>query len=237
MSDTIMHVAMSMLKALLQVVADMTFEELEAASTAEDALLVAFVKGGQPLVLPCESVSAPPCNVTCVHHRALLRECSLPDHGEECAVLLADKEATSCKDKVAELNKVVAELGPLIKAAQVAVGDTASAQAKQWGVDGDRLGADPCALDIALLPFDEDKGSPDDWQHYAGAQAWSLHAFKQIRFLPMLFSAKALHMLNSCTGFAQWRRICSIPVQSISGPSSILSRASHTAVLCSRRPE
>ncbi|CAK0750414.1 hypothetical protein CVIRNUC_001989 [Coccomyxa viridis] len=110
-------------KALPQVVADMTFEELEAASTAEDALLVAFVKG---------------------------------------------KEAESCKDKVAELNKIVAELGPLIKAAQIVVGDAASAQAKQYGLDGDKLGIDPCALDIVLLPFDEDKGSPEDWQHYAG---------------------------------------------------------------------
>ena len=86
----------------------------------------------------------------------------------------ADNEAGACKDKVAELNRVVAELGPLIKAAQVGVGEAAAAQAKQYGVDADRLGADSCALDIVLLPFDEDKGSPEDWQHYAGAQAWSL---------------------------------------------------------------
>ena len=39
---------------MVQVVADMAFEELEAASAAEDALLVAFVKGGPPLVLPRE---------------------------------------------------------------------------------------------------------------------------------------------------------------------------------------
>lgn len=98
----------------------------------------------------------------------------------------ADKEAGSCKDKVAELNKAVAELGPLIRAAQVVVGDAASAQAKQYGVDGDKLGAEPCALDIILLPFDEDKGSPEEWQHYAGAQAWSLHpsALDSLKIIP-----------------------------------------------------
>ena len=41
-------------------------------------------------------------------------------------MLFADKEAESCKDKVAELNKIVAELGPLIKAAQIVVGNAAS---------------------------------------------------------------------------------------------------------------
>ena len=43
---------MPKVKALVQVVAEMNFEELEAASAAEDALLVAFVKGGQPLRFP-----------------------------------------------------------------------------------------------------------------------------------------------------------------------------------------
>ena len=132
----------------------------------------------------------------------------------------ADKEAGACKDKVAEFNKVVADLGPLIKAAQIVVGNAASTQAKQYGVDGDKLGTDPCALDIVLLPFDEDKGSPEDWQHYAGAQTWSLHISDQFCFLPLLFPANALHMLNFCTGFAQWRRICNICVHSIFGPSS-----------------
>lgn len=37
-----------MVDDIVQVVANMTFEELEVASTAEDALLVAFVKGGLP---------------------------------------------------------------------------------------------------------------------------------------------------------------------------------------------
>ena len=132
---------------------------------------------------------------------------------------LADKEAGACKDKVADFNKVVADLGPLIKAAQIVVGDAASAQAKQYGVDGDKLGTDPCALDIVLLPFDEDKGSPEDWQHYAGAQTWSLHSFDIICFWPMLSPANALHMLNFCTDFAQWRRKCNICVHSIFGHS------------------
>ena len=132
----------------------------------------------------------------------------------------AGKEAGACKDKVAELNRAVADLGPLIKAAQVVVGDAASAQAKQYGVDGDKLGTDPCALDIVLLPFDEDKGSPEDWQHYAGAQTWRLHFLDQFCFLPMLFPANALHMLKFCTGFAQWRKICNIRVHSMLGPSS-----------------
>ena len=132
---------------------------------------------------------------------------------------LADKEAGACKDKVADFNKVVADLGPLIKAAQIVVGDAASAQAKQYGVDGDKLGTDPCALDIVLLHFDEDKGSPEDWQHYAGAQTWSLHSFDIICFWPMLSPANALHMLNFCTDFAQWRRKCNICVHSIFGHS------------------
>ena len=52
---------------MVQVVADMTFEELEAASAAEDALLVAFVKGGQPLVLPHESARDWQLHVTLPH--------------------------------------------------------------------------------------------------------------------------------------------------------------------------
>lgn len=152
-------------------------------------------------------------------------------------MVFAGKEAESCKDKVAELNKIVAELGPLIKAAQIVVGDAASAQAKQYGLDGDKLGIDPCALDIVLLPFDEDKGSPEDWQHYAGAQTWSLHPLTK----PASCQCSSLQMCFTC----------STPVQALpNGEDSatyayiaylalllVLSRASHIVVLCCRRPE
>ena len=36
-------------------------------------------------------------------------------------------------------------------------------------MDAASLSADPCKLDIVLLPFDEDKGGPEEWQHYSGA--------------------------------------------------------------------
>ena len=81
----------------------------------------------------------------------------------------ADKEAATCKDALSEFNKVVSGLGELIKAAQVQVSDTSAAQAKQYLVDAAALSTEPCKLDIVLLPFDEDKGSPEEWQHFSGA--------------------------------------------------------------------
>ena len=165
----------------------------------------------------------------------------------------ADKEAESCKDEVAELNRALAELGPLIKAAQVVIGDAASAQAKQYRVDGDKLGAAPCALDIVLLPFDEDKGSPEDWQHYDGARAWSLHPRALgdgLRKIPMP-ACLGPHLLLANAFPVQGRFASSTTKQALpNGEGSavyaymsqlaallLLSRASHNGALCCRRPE
>ena len=59
-------------------------------------------------------------------------------------------------------------LGELIKAAQIQVSDASAAEAAKYSVDAARLSADPCKLDIVLLPFDEDKGGPEEWQHFSG---------------------------------------------------------------------
>ena len=82
--------------------------------------------------------------------------------------MYADKEAASCKEVLAQLNKIVSGLGELIKAAQVQVSDASAAEAAKYSVDAAALGTDPCKLDIVLLPFDEDKGGPEEWQHFSG---------------------------------------------------------------------
>ena len=80
----------------------------------------------------------------------------------------ADKEAASCKEALAQFNKVVSGLGELIKAAQIQVSDASAADVGQYSVDTAALSTDPCKLDIVLLPFDEDKGGPEEWQHFSG---------------------------------------------------------------------
>ncbi len=80
----------------------------------------------------------------------------------------ADTEASTCKEALSEFNKLVSGLGDLIKATRVAVSGTSAAQAKQYSVDVAALSTEPCKLDIVLLPFDEDKGSPEEWQHFSG---------------------------------------------------------------------
>jgi len=62
----------------------------------------------------------------------------------------------------------VSGLGSLINASQVQVSDTSAAQAKKYSVDAVALSTNPCKLDIVLLPFDEDKVGPEDWQHFEG---------------------------------------------------------------------
>ena len=59
-------------------------------------------------------------------------------------------------------------LGSLINASQVQVSDTSAGQAKKYSVDAVALSTNPCKLDIVLLPFDEDKVGPEDWQHFEG---------------------------------------------------------------------
>ena len=45
--------------------------------------------------------------------------------------------------------------------------EAAAKGASNFGIDAAALRASPCALDIALAPFD-DKGDPAEWQRYAG---------------------------------------------------------------------
>ncbi len=83
--------------------------------------------------------------------------------------MCADKEAAACKEALAQFNKIVSGLGELIKAAQIQVSDASAAEAAKYSVDAAALSTDPCKLDIVLLPFDEDKGGPEEeWQHFSG---------------------------------------------------------------------
>ena len=75
---------------------------------------------------------------------------------------------TECNATLADFNKAVSELGPLIKAGHVNLtSEEAAAKGASYGVDAAALSASPCALDIALAPFD-DKGDPAEWQRYTG---------------------------------------------------------------------
>lgn len=80
----------------------------------------------------------------------------------------ADEEAAPCKEALAQFNKIVSGLGDLIKAVQVQVSDASAAEAAKYSVDTAALSTDPCKLEIVLLPFDEDKGEPEEWQHFSG---------------------------------------------------------------------
>ena len=81
-----------------------------------------------------------------------------------------------CNATLAAFNRAVADLGPLIKAGQVNVtGEDAAARAAVYGVHAAELSASPCALHVALAPFD-DKGDPAEWQRFAGAR----HAQRQM---------------------------------------------------------
>ena len=83
----------------------------------------------------------------------------------------ADKDAASCKEALVQFNKIVSGLGELIKAAQVQVSDASAADAGKYSVDTAALSTDPCKLDIVLLQFDEDKGGPEEWQHFSGLRS------------------------------------------------------------------
>ena len=74
-----------------------------------------------------------------------------------------------CNATLAAFNKAVSELGPLIKAGQVDVtAEEAAAKAGAYSVSAAELSAAPCALHLALAPFD-DKGEPAEWQRFSGA--------------------------------------------------------------------
>jgi hypothetical protein len=82
----------------------------------------------------------------------------------------ADNPNEGCRKPLSDFNKVVAELGPLIKVGQVNLSSEADAAAKarEYGIDAEALAGSPCKLEILLAPFD-DKGEPEEWQHFKGS--------------------------------------------------------------------
>ena len=111
----------------------------------------------------------------------------------------ADKESAACKEALAQFNKAVSGLGELIKAAQIQVSDASAAEAAKYSVDTAALSIDPCQLDIVLLPFDEDKGDPEEWQHFTGllSLCWQqtpatlMHAACQCDAAPLVFTERS----------------------------------------------
>ncbi|BDA46353.1 probable protein disulfide-isomerase DDB_G0275025 [Coccomyxa sp. Obi] len=80
----------------------------------------------------------------------------------------ADDDGTKCATALKDFNKVVAELGPLIKAGQFNTSSEEGAdKARSYGVSPEDLKTSPCKLDIALANFDE-KGDTEEWPHFTG---------------------------------------------------------------------
>jgi hypothetical protein len=89
--------------------------------------------------------------------------------------LYADEKGITCTTALKSFNEVVAELGPLIKAGQVNISSEEGAdKGRAYGVSADTLKASDCKLDIVLANFDE-KGDPEDWQHFTGASNLDMH--------------------------------------------------------------
>lgn len=80
----------------------------------------------------------------------------------------ADDDGTKCATALKDFNKVVAEMGPLIKAGQFNASIEKGAEiARSYGVSPESLTASPCKLDIVLAGFDE-KGDTEEWPHFSG---------------------------------------------------------------------
>ncbi len=80
----------------------------------------------------------------------------------------AENDGTKCATALKDFNKVVAELGPLIKAGQFNLSNQEGAdKARSYGVSLEDLKASPCKLDIVLAGFDE-KGDTEEWPHFSG---------------------------------------------------------------------
>ena len=93
--------------------------------------------------------------------------------------LHTDEKGTKCVTALKNFNEVIAELGPLIKAGQVNVSsEEGGDKARAYGVSADTLKASDCKLDIVLANFDE-KGDPEDWQHFTGA---SIDIYIHVKF-------------------------------------------------------
>ena len=94
-------------------------------------------------------------------------------------LLHAGKPSNACNATLRSFNKAVADLGPLIKAAQVNVtSDEDVAKTGAYGVNPAVLHASSCELDVLLAPF-EDKSDAKDWQHYKGMTFCFMHALKK----------------------------------------------------------
>lgn len=108
----------------------------------------------------------------------------------------ADEKGTTCTTALKSFNEVVAELGPLIKAGQVNISSEEGAdRGRAYGVSADTLKASDCKLDIVLANFDE-KGDPEDWQHFTGASTLDMHL---LTFIWQFYVPEGTVRRNCCT--------------------------------------